>query len=271
MSKERLKYKNHLLELYNIFIFSSDFLLFLENKIDKKWNYQEALIFLREAINTVGIVLSFSDFSSLKSDYKTYSLLNLGNLGRMLYEIFYTTYYLFLNEEKETEELKFLVWSHHINAKRLKILQKFKSQNPELPKLQIKVEDGRKILENNLILKGYKKLRKIILDGEIDRIYTRTQILEKYNFDESLLESQYKHFCQFSHSTSLAANQLKFDNVPEDNFYSIFSTFIGNMCGLFSLIIMSFHKIYKFEIPLYIFDIFRFWENFYSLNKDKIE
>jgi len=265
---ELLKYKNALVQLYCLFNYCDSTILQLENQTNLKWNEKEAIIFLKEVYASLGIILNFLPESPINSSFKCFSLSNLANIGRFIYENFHTVYYLLYYIDKNNEEAKKIVWEHHVDCKRLEILNIFGSTNPELVKLQEKVNSNKIVLEENQFIKSHKNRNKLI-EGKTDRILDRKSVLNYTKLDITLLESTFKHFSQFSHSTSLASNQLKFDFPLPDDVICVFSTFINQISGLTCLTIMPFQQSFKLDLPIQYLSIFSFWEDFFMIKEMK--
>lgn len=257
-----LKYKNSLVELHCLFSYSETTLLQLENLSNLKWNEKEALIFLKEVYASLGIMLSFLPQSPINSSFKSYTLSNLANIGRFIYENFHTVYYLLYFIDDKTEEAKKLVWDHHVESKRLSILDISESTNPELEKIREKVSNDKLVLKENHFINSHKN-KKLFIEGKVDRILDRISVLNYTNLDIKRLESTFKHYSQFSHSTSLASNQLQFDIPLADEVMNLFSTFVKQISGIACLLIMPFQQTFKLELPNLYFSIFSFWEDFF--------
>lgn len=204
-----LKYKNALVQLHCLFSYCDTIILQLENQTNLKWHEKEAIIFLKEVYASLGIILNFLPESPINSGFKSFSLSNLANTGRFVYENFHTIYYLLFYIDGNTEEAKKIVWEHHIDCKRMEILNISQSTHAELIKIQEKIDKNKIVLEENLFIKLHKN-KKIFIEGKTDRILDRKSVLNYTKLDIKMLESTFKHFTQFSHSTSLAQFHLLF-------------------------------------------------------------
>ncbi len=263
-----VKYKNALVELHCLYSYCDTAILQLSNLTNLKWNEKEALIFLNEVYASLGIILSFLPESPINSSFKSFTLSNLANIGRFVYENFHTVYYLLYYVDDKAEEAKRLVWEHHVESKRLEILDISESTNPELEKIREKVGRDKLILKENPFINSHKN-KKLFIEGKVDRILDRKSVLNYTNLDIKFLESTFKHFSQFSHSTSLASNQLQFRFPLADEVMNLFSTIIKQISGITCLMIMPFQQTFKLDLPISYFSIFSFWEDFFRRKENK--
>ena len=106
--------------------------------------------------------------------------------------------------------------------------------------------------------------------GYIEKIFERNNITGKIKIIPSVFWSIDNHFSQYVHSSAYSTDQLAIWGRDINESYRLLKTFISNIVGLFSLIILEICITSNFstkQIPLGIFDTLVFWREFFEGEK----
>lgn len=265
----RYRYVNELITLYSLFEFSKNLLTRIRLANSATWCQKAAFLVFRQALESVGVVLSYLPDSPIQSQFKSFSPSILASQGRIMVDNFITISYLL---EKKTPEqmsnLQELIWNQGIDFDRQRIVQQFNPQSSELKKLarQIKNRD-RKIRNHPLFNTLDKKMQNKCAKGQNDKIYTPNEIIERNGIKSDLFWPTHNHFSQFVHSTAFATDQLVgFERDAEQSLHFI-RILVTEFISLFSLTILWFSDgfgVSKEEIPLGILHTLLYWWDFFQ-------
>ncbi len=261
-------YKNELITLYSLFEFSKNLNIKLIVPDDAEWNVRNIMLIFRQAIDSVGVILSSLPESPIESQFKTFTPTIAASQGRILIDHYLSIAYLSSAHDQEMLEFQEMVWNQAIDFKRWQVVSTFNKDNEHLPDLEEKIKDQEEQIRiHPFFLKLDKNLRNNCAKGFKDKIFNRNDIRGKIKIVPKIFWTLDTHFSQYVHSTAYSTDQLAIFGNDINESLSFLKHFISNICGLFSLIILETCIVSGFnekQIPLGIFGTLIFWREFFE-------
>lgn len=266
-------YKNELITLYSIFEFGNNLFIKLIVPDDADWNVKKSMLIFKQAIDSVGIILSSLPDSPLNSEFKSFNPSILGSQGRILIDHYITIAYLMGPKEPAMLNFQKMVWDQAIDFKRFFLVENYNPRSTELPQLKEQIKNNEKLIrENPLYEKLPKEIRNNCANGFSDKIYQRNQIKGIVNIVPKIFWTIDTHFSQYIHSTAFSTDQLALIGKDINKSFGFVKNLVAKITGLFSLILLEIIYSSDFsreQIPLGVFQTILFWKDFFEGKADE--
>jgi len=139
-----------------------------------------------------------------------WDLPSMCSISRAIIDSYCVQYYILIEEISEDENnFRKHLWHYHSEKSRLKGLEKIKSKDPRLKKLEDEIERHKKLLLETEIYKGLEKHnQRSIRKGQVAVNLSNSEISKRAGIDPGYYKSTFDLFSSYVHTHPMALSHL---------------------------------------------------------------